>query len=359
MFHRIVVIAVLVTVVISCGRERIKVVKSDGSGDFGHQLLLDSIEKFAATPESPQAFREFHLTVEKLRPKFNETIAELAELHVTFLALGPMEKLAGEPPQEQFDKLGITVWPTALRIEPREGETPHDYVARICQAELSLECKYVVPEYWPLVLASKVWTRLRQRARDAYLFCDACQDQTSYHKLLERYDELHTAIRATTRLAKSDSAPSQWPKAGKHAAAWSDSKLLVFARGGGVMFEDQEVESGAWRAMIREHRDGQNVLGVHFKPTTETRLLRSLLKDAAAAGYQQVALMVRGRKFPYAVSEYRIAVRSSRKKSVMVRDVDTIQILVQALDIAAGNLTGEEKDKEGVADVPAAPVLTI
>ena len=68
----------------------------------------------------------------------------------------------------------------------------------------------------------------------------------------------------------------------------------------------------------------------------------AVVAAAARAGYRTVALQVRGKTYPYALGEYRIAAaRGGRGESVDIRDVDTVQILVRALDAAAGRAGGD------------------
>jgi hypothetical protein len=88
------------------------------------------------------------------------------------------------------------------------------------------------------------------------------------------------------------------------------------------------------------------------RPRTEVRHVRAVVVGAGKAGYRAVALQARSRLFPYPLGEYRIATARAgggRAESVDIRDVDTVQILVRALDAATGRATGGTPPAAGAA----------
>ena len=290
----------------------------------------------------PEAFRAFHVQIEAARETFNETVASIAERHTVFLAIGPLEAAAAEPYEAQMQKLALTVWPTALRVEPLDSETPMRYLARLCETDLASECKHIVPEYWPVEIATLVWRRLQSRAKEAYLRCRACRGDDSYEKTLERYEENTTRANSDLASARKRYSPRHWPRGGEHASPWTDPPVLHLGSDGAARFLDEEVGDGRWREAIGVRRGDAQVLGLHLRPTATVRSLRSVLKDAAAAGYSEVALMVREPVFPWAALEYRIAtVRQRRLRTVDSRDADTLQVLVRALDTTAKQFAAE------------------
>jgi hypothetical protein len=320
----------------ACQQRQIEVIKKNGdrTGDYGRQALRAAVQKFRSAPRSPQAFRALAVEVDRLRPAFNQDASDEAERVLVFLALDPMAAQLDHSFEEQMQALALTVWPTALRVSPRPDEAPRAYIQRACAEQLSAECKYVVPEYWPLVLTARVWQRLKGRARDAYTDCRPCKQEPSYAALLERYDQYENRV---TRIANEHKARVErdaWPEAGVNAEPWSGAPVLDLVPDP-PHFMGEPIE-GNWSERVRASRkNGGKVLAVHFKPRTEVRHLRAVLRVAAAAGYRTVALQARERRYPYALREYRLAARSRAGRPVDSRDIDTIQYLVRSLDATA------------------------
>jgi hypothetical protein len=327
---------------VACGRDPIDVEhqKPGESNDFGRGELLAAASEAAANSKSPAAFAKLRLTVEALRPQFNKSITKEAERLLVFAALEPMEAVAAEEPQKQLEALATTVWPVALREEPEENESAMAYVHRICAGRLGRECKHVVPERWPEVLGAVVWHRLKSRAREAYASCGDCKRDHSYKDSLERFNEHQTQAGAKAKLLKDLAHPREWPKAGENASPWQAPNLLELLGDGSAEFDGDPVGT-AWRTVIAEKRNKATVLGLHVPPTRDVRSLRNILRDAAKAGYKQVALMARDHAFPYARKSYLLAVSGGSKGRVRVREADSVQLLVQALDVAAGDAAGD------------------
>jgi hypothetical protein len=318
----------------ACQQQQIDVVvkNEDLTGGYGRQSLRVAVEKFRAAPTSPEAYRALAVEVERLRPAFNRDVSEEAERHLVFLALGPMSAQFDKPFEEQTRVLALTVWPTALHVEPKSGEAAMAYLERACAGPLAAECKYVVPEYWPLILSARVWRRMKNRAREAYGECRPCAQEPSYAALLEEYDQHDSRLTQRANAEEDRAARDAWPEAGTNAASWSGAPVLDLVPDPPHL-AGEPIE-GDWRRRLRAAPRAE-VLGLHLKPRSEVRHLRDVLRAAAAAGYRTVALQARRREFPYPLTEYRLATRGGTGKPIDIRDVDTIQFLVRTLDTAA------------------------
>jgi hypothetical protein len=322
-----------------CKQNKIDVVESqeDRTGDYGRHALRAAVEKFRPTPRSAEAYRVLAVEIERIRPSFNRDVADEAERNLVFQALGPLESQLDRPLEEQMAALGLTVWPSALHVEPKQGEDARRYLERACAGPLAAECKYVVPEYWSLTLGASVWRRLKDRARDAYAACRPCAQEPSYAALLESYDKHSSAIAKRANAEEDQAARDAWPEAGESAREWSDVPTLDLVPDPPLL-AGQRIE-GDWRVQVRNLRKGAATpgvaLGVHLKPRAEVRHLRDVLRVAAAAGYREVALQARRREYPYTLVEYRLAVSGSAGLAIKAADPDSIQFLVRTLDAAA------------------------
>ncbi|HTE56348.1 MAG TPA: hypothetical protein VK698_36090 [Kofleriaceae bacterium] len=322
-----------------CKRNKIEVVASDKdlTGDYGRHALRAAVQKFRATPRSSEAYRALAVEVERLRPSFNQDVADEAERNLVFLALGPLEEQLERPLEEQMRALALTVWPTALHVEPKPGEDVRRYLERACAGPLAAECKYIVPEYWPLMLSHSVWRRLKDRSRVAYSACRPCAQEPSYAALLEQFDQHLSALDRRAHAEEGQAARDAWPEAGENAREWSGAPTIDLVPDPPLL-AGQPIESD-WRVQVRNLRKSLpppgDVLGVHLKPRAEVRQLRDVLRAAAAAGYREVALQARRREYPYQLVEYRLAARGAMGRPVDARDPDNIQFLVRGLDAAA------------------------
>jgi hypothetical protein len=336
---RILVLAAAAIAAGACKQREIDVVVVDDdlTGGYGRHALRAAVEKFRATPRSPEAYRALAVEIERLRPSFNQDVADEAERSLVFLALGPMAAQLERPVEEQMLALALTVWPSALHVEPKPGESAGQYLERACAGPLAADCKYVVPEYWPLILSHRVWRRFKDRARDAYSSCRRCAQEPSYASLLEQYDQHESALARRASDEKGRADRKAWPEGGPNAREWSGAPVLDLLTDP-PQLSGEPIE-GDWRARVGSSRRGgpgagQDVLGLHLRPSAEVRHLRDVLRVAAAAGYREIALQARRRAYPYALVEYRLATRGAGR-AVPARDVDTIQFLVRTLDASA------------------------
>lgn len=310
---------------------------------FGRQEVLAAVERFAKSERSPVQYREMAVAIRELAPRFDEQVAEEAERNLVILALKILEARYEESMDAQLEALATTVWPTALeldvKLDPRPGESAAAYAERLCQKPLALECKEVVPEYRSLVLGALVWKRLSERARGIVEVCKPCRESGGFTEAARTYERHALDMSKQVRQAGGRSKPGHWPKAGDNAAPWPDDTPLVTMQSSGeAMLNKEPILPGTWGKVLAKARKQGRVLGVHMKPGARVSDLRVLVGQAADAGFDQIALQVRTPDYPYEVAEYRIGTGKNRdSRLVRVRDVDTIQVLVQALDALETN----------------------
>jgi len=303
------------------------------SNDHGYAALIELVRAHSAKPPAPATFRELVVHIDELRPRFNEEVHDLAELYLAFFALSAIESVVERPRDEQLDLLALTVFPTAFEVEPRKGESAQAYLLRLCGDALPRECKDYVPEGWPVVLTAKARRMLKHRAQEALSTCTTCASEEVFEEVLARYSERVARDDAFAKEHEDAYLPRRWPMAAEHRAPWSGAVLLARV-GGEPTLGGEPLPPGEWHRLLARQRRGAAVLGVHLEPDDHVDTLKVIARDAARAGYAELALQVRDAKYPYALGEYRLALRG-RARRVDVRDIDTIQILARALDARA------------------------
>jgi hypothetical protein len=319
-----------------CEHDEVVVRSEHSNTNYGRKDLMDAVDRFAKSERSPQRFRDLAVAIKALSPRFDESVAGEAERNLVMMALGPLRTRFQEPLDAQLGALGTTVWPTALAIEPTAGEAPAAFSERICREALALECKQVVPEHRALVLSALVWTRLAERAREIVQTCKTCRESDGFREAVRDYERFAREISMRKKKAEDEVKPGRWPHAGERAAPWSDMPVVVVRPEGEATLDGQPIAPGAWQSDLGQARKRSEVLGIHMVPSARVHDLRAILSDAAQAGFGLVALQARATEYPYALVEYRITTGRKRdSRLVRVRDVDTIQVLVQALDALA------------------------
>jgi hypothetical protein len=333
----LVLVLLLLTITAACKQKRIAVANQsdDTTGEYGKTALEAAVAAFREDPTSTASYRAFVVEVNRLASAFNQPVADTAERHLAFLALEPMAAQFDKPPAEQLEALALTVWPTAFHVEPKAGESARAYLERVCAGPMATECKYIVPEEWPVVLSAMVWRRMKMRARESYSACRLCKQDKSYPAMLEKFDQFDNRVQAERAKVGDRADRDAWPEAGDAMAPWTAPPLLDLVADP-FEFVGEEFD-GDWQDRIRARPKGAEVLGLHVRPRTEVRHVRAVLRGAARAGYRAVALQVRSRTYPYPLGEYRLATgrQRGRLETVDIRDVDTVQILTRALDAAA------------------------
>ena len=310
-------------------------------GESAAEKLAAATRRASEAGPTAEAYRAFALEVESMRPLGAELEADAAR-SLAFLALEPLDAHAGEPPEARARALALTVWPTALEVEPEPEESPRTYLTRICGGALALECKSTVAAHRALVVSELVWRRLKTRARTAYGACRACEDDPSYQRALDRYHERQSELAAKLSRGAGWIEPDGWPRADDHSRPWPDgAPLLSIAPDGSAQFRREPVPGRSWRDAIRAGRQEADVLGVHLRPEAKISLLRDVLRHAGRAGYRDVAVAVIEPEYPYRRRAYLMPAESrSRGSRVRVRDVDPVQVLVQAIGASLDGADG-------------------
>ncbi len=330
--------------VAACGdSDRVRVLDRDESPHAPAVQLAATVSRAAEGNPSPSAYRDLAVSLAEIRPFGSSDLEARAERSLVFLALPRLAAVADEPVEAQADALALTVWPTALEVEPEPGEEPAAYLERACGDELARHCKHVVPNYRPLVVSELAWRRFKGRARSAHAACRPCRGESSYEEALAAFHDHQSAVSARRAELGGRERVRSWPKAGDNARPWpKDAPLLSIAPRGEAYFRANRVDDGAgWRTAIADGRDGAEQLRLHLRPTDDVALVREVIRFAAEAGYRDVALAAVSRDYPYAHKAYVVAARErDRGEAVRVRDVDTVQVLVQAID---ATLTGPDR----------------
>ena len=358
------VLFVSVALQAGCKKDPIKVLDLEAThgGDFGKAELRAAIDKFRETPTSGAAYRELAVSIAAMRPRLDQANGRIADRMLAFLAIGPMEAGASLPLDVGMKELGATVWPTALGVDPEPDEASEDYIERVCRTVLAGECKFIVPEYWPTLIAAKVWRRLRNRARDRFTECRRCQGDTSFLNTLRRYNELATPVETNAAKVGSDAHPRQWPRAQASAEPWPENiATLEVARSGSLKINGASVASADWRPELitAVKADGGAAassgmgVGLYVRPDTSVARLRDFLKDLSKLGIQTAHLQVRLPTFPYDLRTYPLATKPQANKrgstvAVATRGSDTIQVLVLAADQAAKKVGSLENKRLSV-----------
>lgn len=314
------------------------------SHGYGQEELVAAIDRYAHGARTPAEYRALAVEVERVSPRFNAPVAGEAARNLTFLALDPLDAHFDQPPAAQLEALALTVWPTALGEPPAAGEDAWAYTERLCAGPLSDFCKQIVPEHRALMLSQLVWSRLRERARAAMQECAECQVNPRYSDAIARFEQRDAELSARAGEVARRAHPKHWPIAGAHAAPWSGPPVVTL-RGDGTArleadaatgIEARELPPAGWSKALVPARAAGDTLGVWIGPGGNLGRLRGLAEAARTAGFRQLAIQARAPQFPYELREYRVAL--ARRGTVPLRDADSIQLMISALDhgLAAG-----------------------
>ncbi len=307
----------------------------DVSADFGRTALMEAVVTLSKSPDSPEDFLVFTKRVEELTPFFSRDLAREAEMRVSVLAIGPLHARFDEPQAEQMEILGATVWPAVLQIPANKGESSAQYVARLCEGELAVECHNLVPEFWPVVLNARVWRTLKSRINVAYDRCQWCADDPGFEKIREICRQSHHDVEELARDAHAVGSPRHWPSAGKFASPNRSTVVLSFGNDGHVSVQGRHPADGDWRAALAAERKSGDRVGIHLTPDKKVEELLEVIAEVRARGFKEAALTTRRRPFPYETMEYALRMETVSFRDLGVRPGDTIQVLVQALDYQA------------------------
>jgi hypothetical protein len=345
---RYAVVAGLLASVTACDRDKVPITQASAEVQaYGRAELVAAVQRYSAGAPTPARYREMIVAIDAIRGEFDEHVAQESERFEVFLAVEPMNAQWDQPLDAQRDALATTVWPTAMKADPKPNEAPAAYVERLCADELALDCGYVVSEYRSLVVSALVWERLASRAADALVVCKACQEPR-WREQLATFKDRARESGARAKVREDEAESTYWPVAGDAAGPWPESLVapdaprVVVGATGGDTFAGAPIPAGGWVETLRAGRGDARVLGVTIKASAKVSELRTIARDAGAAGYAEVALMAYARQYPFAPRAYRLAAGPAGKRgadgkptAVRVRDVDRVQVLVQALDAAA------------------------
>lgn len=324
----------------ACEQGQVEVTAAPGGdayGVYGRGELQAAVQEFSGRDRTPERYRALARAITTLQPRFDEDTAADAERSLTLLALEPLDASYDAPLDEQLERNALTVWPTVLGEEPRPEETAGGYAERLCRESLALHCKLVVPEYRALVLGALVWQRFLERARLAVNGCEECKGNAEYAELLARFERREADMTARASQAAKDAGPRRWPAAGSHAEPWPSVPVVMVRDDGTAGLAGRELPPGSWGDALKPLVEDAGRLGVFIEPSTSVVRLRALGQAAAAAGFRELAIQARMPAYPYPLRSYRVILsRRARKQRVPVRDLDSVQVLIQALDVAAG-----------------------
>lgn len=331
----------LISFVCACEQGQVEVTAAPGGdayGVYGRGELQAAVQEFSGSDRTPERYRALARAITTLQPRFDEDTAADAERSLALLALEPLDASYDAPLDEQLERHALTVWPTVLGEKPKPEESAGDYAERLCRESLAMHCKLVVPEYRALILGALVWQRFLERARLAVNGCEECKGNAEYAELLARFERREADMTARASQAAKDAEPRRWPVAGSHAEPWPNVPAVV-VRGDGTAaaLDGRELPPGSWEDALKPLVEDAGRLGVFIEPSTSVARLRALGHAAAAAGVRELAIQARMPAYPYPLRAYRVILgRRARKQRVPVRDLDSVQVLIQALDVAAG-----------------------
>jgi hypothetical protein len=355
---RVVVAAALALGMAGCGDDPIEVRSTPSlHADYNRAALTAAIERYVAAGRSPEAYGELASELAALRGGMDQTVAEDAELHLTLLAEPAIAAVRERPIAEQTQRLAKTVWAVALapRITmpapdgwrspaeaataPRPEETPAGYVLRLCAGPFAVECRHVVPAWQGPVLGTVAIARLTQRVRTAVANCEACAGP-QWRDAVARFEALDRQASADRRRFEALGAISRWPVAGPGAEVWpAEAPLIEIKEDGDWVLDGVVITTARRTAVLRDLREGSEVLGVHLEPTARVEALEAAAAAAAAAGFAELAIQARADVYPWEPRAYRVAAGHRR----LGRATHTVQIHLRSRDVR----TGERSRAEG------------
>ena len=340
----------------ACKQESINVQPSDSKADYGHSALVAAIGTFVAAGRTPEAYRTLAQTVTRLRPGMDAAVAREAERKLVVMALDPVLALKDQPLPAQVQALALTVWPTLLAppIEadailqvrdpkaalyaPKPGESPSDYLERLCGDRLKLDCEQVVPEFQGAVVDSIALRRATERVRNAITDCVECSGagaDPGWQRAIDGWAALDRAAASWIVDIERQADPDNWPTAG--GAADDDPQLpeAEMSGRGDILVNGRSYGPNAQRiAVLAELRGNGDAIELHMHPGTTLAQARGVLIDARRAGCAHVAVIAREPFYPWRRKAYWIADGTGLRANL--RPTDSLQLLVHAVDEVAG-----------------------
>jgi len=335
----------------ACSRDEIDVRAGAGVADYNHGKLQAAIQKFVSAGRTPQAYGELWHTILVLRPDMDRSTAELAELSIVTLALGPIKSIADRPMKEQIDTLALTVWPILLANEieadeilrkrdtaaddvlSRPDETPTAYLQRICGSVLAAECKHVVPAFQGEVVDALVIRRATDRARNAVADCMLCTTDPGWKAAVAEWVKLDRQVNTWIHDVETKSDPANWPIAG--AASEPDPGLpeAEITDTGEVISGGQRYGANTRLDALRDLRfmhGADSPIALHLRPDLELEKVRAILADVRKSGAKKIAVIARGSNYPWDRRIYWLSDVTGIHTNL--RRSDPLQLLLHAID---------------------------
>lgn len=339
----------------ACQQEPITV-RPEPADDYNRTKLLAAVDAFIAAKRTPDAYKALATTVAQLRPGMDESVAAEAERRMIVLALDPMQALASQPMAAQEQQLALAVWPTLLApkiesdqldavrdpkagdIPAKPGESPRDYLLRLCSGPLVSTCKRVVPESQGAIVDAYAIRRGTERVRNAILDCLECSGSGAdpgWKSAVAGWEALDRAAAVWSVDIESKSAPGNWPIAG--AASDDDPQLpeAELTLEGEILAGGRAYGPNQLRIDIfKELRGAGDMIALHLHPEQTLAQVRSILDDARKAGCRRVAVVAREPVYPYRRRAYWIADGTGLRPNL--RPSDSLALLLHAVDEVAG-----------------------
>lgn len=334
----------LALALLACSPDRVQVSPERGV-EHNHAALNAAVGRFTAAGRTPAAFAELGRKILELRPGMDSTVADLAELQVVALMLDAAAKIPGAA--TGASEAIRTLWPLALAPPitapvpglppadawapwmPRDGDTDASYLERLCDKLLARQCRHVVPEGQPAVVAAVAIRDAYERIRRDVAACPTCTEPI-WARRVEAWADLDRAATANVGRARAAADPARWPMAGPGAGEVPSGPLLTIADDGLATLDGEEVSPPELVTRLASARrtSKARALLVHVPPSAASEQVRTIAARASAAGFAEIALIARVTDFPWAARAYRIPVDAP----LPVRDADTVQILARYLD---------------------------
>jgi hypothetical protein len=339
-----------------CSQDNIQVRPGASTADYNHRALLTGVDKFVGAQRTPDAYGELAQTVARLRPGMDKAVAKEAELKMVVLALGPLKAYEGKSLRQQIDALALTVWPTLLAqpieedkllsvrdryaadMPPKPGETPDQYIERLCGGPLAADCKHIVPEWQAEVVRSLAFRAGIERARNAVTECPSCSGEGAdpgWHQAVLTWEELDRGAAETIVDIEHNADPDNWPIAGNASEDDPDLPEAELSPRGDVLVGGHSYGPNQLRIdVLKELRGKSDVIALHLHPDTTLAQAKGLLLDAKKAGIARVAVIAREPVYPYHRRSYWIATGFGLRANL--RPTDSLQLLLHAIDEVAG-----------------------
>jgi hypothetical protein len=345
--------AILITaaLALACQQEPIAVKQGAGVNDYNLGKLKAAVAKFVAAGRTAPAFAELARTMLELRPGFDRSTAEQAELSLVVLALDPVKAVADKPMSEQVATLALTVWPALLAKEleadeilrrrdpradevlPAKDETPAKWVERVCGTALAADCKQIVPEYQGYVVAALATRRGAERSRNAVADCLLCANEPGWKQAVAGWEDLDHKLTSSIADIERRAAPDNWPMAG--AASQPDPGLpeAEIASTGEIVVGGERFGAAKRIEALRDARfmkGGDSPLALQLQPDLTIAQVKGILSDVRKSGAKKMAVVARTTVYPWERRIYWVSDTGGIK--VGLRQTDSLQLLLHAVD---------------------------